>query len=63
MIIKDIINQYRNSKKDTTFLSVLIETSDKNLMEEISNDNNISLSELVRIVIKEFLKNQRFGSF
>jgi antitoxin component of RelBE/YafQ-DinJ toxin-antitoxin module len=58
MTFKDIINQYKNFKKTTSFLSVLIDTSDKKLLERVSNDYNISLSELVRIIIKEFLKGE-----
>lgn len=61
MISKKILKEYKDSKKLDFNLNFLINKRDKKKLEEIASENSISMSELLRILIKEFIKEQNKG--
>lgn len=59
MITKEIIQKYKEAKKKTALHSITIEPGDKLGLEKHAENFNISLALLIRIIIKEFLKEQK----
>lgn len=59
MITKEVIQKYKEAKKKTALHSITIEPEDKLGLEKHAEDFNISLALLIRIIIKEFLKEQK----
>lgn len=59
MLTKKTLEEYKKSKKLDFNLNFLINKQDKQNLAIIANKNDISMSELIRILIKEFLKEQK----
>lgn len=60
MLAKELIEKHKQQKKETVWLSAKIEVDTKSSLEELSNKFEISLSELIRIILKDFV-NQNNG--
>ena len=59
MITQELIERYKQAKKKTILHSITIEPEDKGNLERIASRFNIRLAELIRIIVKEFLKDQK----
>ena len=59
MITKEVVQKYKEAKKKTALHSITIEPEDKTNLEKFADNFNISLVLLIRIIIKEFLKEQK----
>ena len=59
MLSNKKIEQYKELKKLDFNLNFLINSSDKKELENIAQKKEISTSELLRILIKEFIKEQK----
>lgn len=60
MLSDQIIEEYKERDKplDSTF-NFLIRKTDKLELDKVANEKDLSTSKLVRILIKEFLKDQK----
>ena len=58
MLSNEKIEQYKELKKLDFQLNFLINRADKNKLEKIAKKKGITISELLRILIKEFIKEQ-----
>ena len=59
MLSNEKIEQYKELKKLDFNLNFLINKTDKNKLEQIAEKKGITTSELLRILIKEFIKEQK----
>lgn len=59
MLSNEKIEQYKELKKLDFSLNFLINRTDKNKLEKIAKKKGITTSELLRILIKEFIKEQK----
>jgi len=62
MITKEIIQKYKKAKTKTVLHSITIEPEDKVNLEKHAEGLNINLAFLIRIILKEFLKEQNKGA-
>ena len=58
MIKREVIQKYKEAKKKTVLHSFTIEPEEKTNLEKFAEKFSISLALLIRIIIKEFLKEQ-----
>ncbi|MBA7673615.1 hypothetical protein ES703_81818 [subsurface metagenome] len=61
MITKEVIQKYKKAKKKAALHSITIEPEDKVDLEMYAEKFDINLALLIRIIIKEFLKEQKKG--
>lgn len=59
MLSNEKIEQYKELKKLDFQLNFLINKADKNKLEMIAKKKGVTISELLRILIKEFIKEQK----
>lgn len=59
MLSNEKIEQYKELKKLDFQLNFLINRTDKNKLEKIAKKKGVTISELLRILIKEFIKEQK----
>ncbi len=59
MLSNEKIEQYKELKKLDFNLNFLVNKTDKNKLEKIAKKKEITTSELLRILIKEFIKEQK----
>lgn len=59
MLSNEKIEQYKELKKLDFSLNFLINKTDKNKLDKIAEKKGITTSELLRILIKEFIKEQK----
>ena len=58
MLEKKLLEKYKETKSDKPILNAVIDREDKDNLDNTAKDNNISVSKLVRIIIKEFFEKQ-----
>lgn len=58
MLEKKLLEKYKDPKIDKPILNAVIDREDKENLDNTAKDNNISVSKLVRIIIKEFFEKQ-----
>lgn len=58
MLEKKLLEKYKETKIDKPILNAVIDKEDKENLDNTAKDNNISVSKLVRIIIKEFFEKQ-----
>ena len=61
MIDKKLIEKYEEEKVEKPILNAVIDQDIKDRLDQIANENEISVSKLVRIILKEFFNNQNNG--
>jgi len=61
MITKEVIQKYKKAMKKAALHSITIEPEDKVDLEMYAETFDINLALLIRIIIKEFLKEQKKG--
>ncbi len=62
MLAKELIEKHKQQKKETVWLSAKIEDDTKSSLEVLSSKFEISLSELIRIILKEFVSQNEGDS-
>lgn len=59
MLTNKKIEQYKKDSRLDFQVNFLIKKTDKEEFDKIADKNNVSTSELLRILIKEFIKEQK----
>ena len=54
MFDKKLLEKYEEPKNERPTLNAVIDPKDKENLEKTAKENNISVSKVVRIIIKEF---------
>ncbi len=54
MLAKDLIAKYKQEKTELTHINVKIEDTTKQFLEKVASENNITFSEIVRIILEDF---------
>lgn len=61
MLDKKLIEKYEEPKSEKPILNAVIDQEDKENLEKTAKESNISVSKLIRIIIKEFFEGQKKG--
>ncbi len=59
MIDKKLIEKYKEPKNEKPILNAVIDPEDKENLEKSAKENNVSVSKVVRIIIKEFFNRKK----
>lgn len=61
MIDKKLLEKYEEPKNKRPNLNAVIDPEDKENLEKNARENNISVSKVVRIILKEFFEKKTTG--
>lgn len=61
MLDKKLLEKYKEQKTARPTVNAVIDKEDKNNLDKTAEENNISVSKLLRIILKEFFEKQNAG--